>query len=183
MRTRRGGRSADPIADDMDAIELLKEDHRKLERLFREFIELRGTDPDGETKRAVVERTCTALTVHTLIEEEIFYPAVRDTLSDQIVGEEALVEHATAQALIERLEGLEPAGPFYDATFTVLSEYVQHHVKEEETSMFPQVKDAQLDLADLGQRMKQRKEELEDEDGPIESGPTDGAGEDGNGWQ
>jgi len=149
--------------------------------MFREFVDVRGTDPDGESKRAVVERACAALTIHTRIEEEIFYPAVRDTLRDQLVGEEALVEHATAKALIERLEGLEPAEPFYDATFTVLAEYVQHHVKEEETSMFPQVKDAQVDLTDVGERMKQRKEELEDEDGPVESGPTNGAGEDDNG--
>jgi hemerythrin superfamily protein len=181
MRKRRSALSASPASNGVDAIELMKEDHRRLQRMFREFIQLRATNADGESKRAVVERACAVLTVHTLIEEEIFYPAVRDALRDQIVGEEALVEHATAKALIERLEGLEPAEPFYDATFTVLAEYVRHHVEEEETNMFPQAKEAQLDLADLGERMKQRKAELEDDNGPVESGPTDGTEEGTNG--
>jgi Hemerythrin HHE cation binding domain len=177
MRWPRTASGASPISNGVDAIELLKEDHRKLDRMFREFINLRETDADGESKRGVVERACAALTVHTRIEEEIFYPAVRDTLRHQIVREEALVEHATVKALIERLEGLEPVEPFYDATFTVLAEHVRHHVKKEEAGMFRQAKEAQLDLIDLGERMKRRKEELEDDDGPLESGPTDGAGE------
>jgi len=181
MGKRRSASSVNVISNGVDAIELLKEHHRKLERMFREFINLRATDPDGESKRAVVERACAVLTVHTLIEEEIFYPALHGALRDQLVGEEALVEHATAKALIERLEGLEPAEPFYDATFTVLAEYVRHHVEEEETNMFPQAKEAQLDLGDLGERMKQRKAELEDDDGPVESGPVDGTEEGTNG--
>ena len=97
---------------------------------------------------------------------------MRDVLRDEILGEEALIEHATAKDLIATLEALEPGEPFYDATFTVLAEYVKHHVKEEETEMFPQVKKAKLNLNELGAQMKQRKEELEDENGPIENGPV-----------
>jgi len=156
----------------VDAIELLKEDHRSVEKIFKEFEKLHEDDADDESKRALVERACAALTVHTRIEEEIFYPAVRDVLRDEILNEEALIEHATAKDLIASLEGLEPGEPFYDATFTVLAEYVKHHVKEEETEMFPQVKKAKLDLGELGAQMKQRKEELEDENGPVESGPV-----------
>jgi len=156
----------------LDAIELLKEDHRNVEGIFKQFEKLQEDDTADESKRALVERACAALTVHTRIEEEIFYPAVRDVLQDEILGEEALVEHSTAKELIASLEALEPGEPFYDATFTVLAEYVKHHVKEEETEMFPQVKKAKLDLHELGAQMKQRKDELEDEDGPIESGPV-----------
>ena len=156
----------------VDAIELLKEDHRSVEKIFKEFEKLHGDDTDDESKRALVERACAALTVHTRVEEEIFYPAVRDVLRDEVLGEEALVEHSTAKDLIASLEALEPGEPFYDATFTVLAEYVKHHVKEEETEMFPQVRKAKLDLNELGAQMKQRKDELEDENGPIESGPV-----------
>jgi hemerythrin superfamily protein len=156
----------------VDAIELLKEDHRSVEKIFKEFEKLHEDDSDDESKRALVERACAALTVHTRVEEEIFYPAVRDVLRDEILGEEALVEHSTAKDLIASLEGLEPGEPFYDATFTVLAEYVKHHVKEEETEMFPQVRKAKLDLKELGAQMKQRKDELEDENGPLESGPV-----------
>jgi len=165
------------MANGVDAIELLKDSHRGFARMFHEFIGLRATNPDGESKRALVERACAALTVHILIEEELFYPAVRAALRDPVVCEEALVEHATAKALIQRLEELEPVEPFYDATFTVLAKYVQQHVKEEETNMFPEVKAAKLDLTALGRQMKRRKEELEDDDGPVESGPTDGTEE------
>jgi len=160
----------------VDAIELLKEDHRSVEKIFKEFEKLHEDDADDESKRALVERACAALTVHTRIEEEIFYPAVRDVLRDEILNEEALIEHATAKDLIASLEGLEPGEPFYDATFTVLAEYVKHHVKEEETEMFPQVKKAKLNLDELGAQMKQRKEELEDENGPVENGPVPGSG-------
>jgi hemerythrin superfamily protein len=156
----------------LDAIELLKQDHRNVEGIFKQFEKLQEDDTDDESKRALVERACAALTVHTRIEEEIFYPAVRDVLQDEILGEEALIEHSTAKELIASLEALEPGEPFYDATFIVLAEYVKHHVKEEETEMFPQVKKAKLDLHELGAQMKQRKDELEDEDGPIERGPV-----------
>lgn len=171
MQTVKQKTSAASRSNGVDAIELLKEDHRNVERIFKEFENLQEDETDDESKRALVDRACAALTVHTRIEEEIFYPAVRDVLRDEILGEEALVEHSTAKDLIATLEALEPGEPFYDATFTVLAEYVKHHVKEEETEMFPQVKKAKLDLNELGAQMKQRKDELEDEDGPIENGP------------
>ncbi len=174
MQTAKQRTSTTNRADSkgVDAIDLLKEDHRNVQKNFKEFEKLHESDSDDEGKRALVEGACAALTVHTRIEEEIFYPAVRDSLRDEILSEEALVEHAAAKELIASLEGLEPGEPFYDATFTVLAEYVKHHVQEEEREMFPQVRKAKLNLKQLGAQMKQRKEELEDEDGPIESGPV-----------
>ena len=170
MQTVKHKTSPASPANGVDAIELLKEDHRNVAKIFKRFEKLQKGDSDDESKRALVERACAALTVHTRVEEEIFYPAVRDVLRDEVLGEEALVEHSTAKDLIVSLEALEPGEPFYDATFTVLAEYVKHHVKEEETEMFPQVRNAKLDLNALGAQMKQRKDELEDENGPIESG-------------
>jgi hemerythrin-like domain-containing protein len=172
MQTAKQKTPSASRSNGVDAIELLKEDHRNVERIFKEFEKLPEDDTDDESKRALVERACAALTLHTRIEEEIFYPAVRDVLRDEILGEEALVEHSTAKDLIASLEALEPGEPFYDATFTVLAEYVKHHVKEEETEMFPQVKKAKLNLNELGAQMQQRKDELDDEDGPIETGPV-----------
>ena len=158
-----------------DAIEILQEDHRAVEKIFKEFDKLHESDSDEESKRGLVERACAALTVHTQIEEEIFYPAVHDLLRDAMLGEEALIEHAAAKDLIAQLEGLEPGEPFYDATFTVLAEYVKHHVQEEEKEMFPQVRQAKakVDLEALGVEMQQRKDELKDEDGTAEGGEED----------
>ena len=161
----------------VDAIELLKEHHRAVEKIFKQFEKLHEDHADAESKRALVERACAALTVHTRIEEEIFYPAVRAILRDEIIAEEALVEHSTAKDLIASLERLEPGEPFYDATFKVLAEYVKRHVKEEETQIFPQVRMAKLNRKVLGTQMKQRKDELEDEDGLIEAGPVPESGE------
>jgi hemerythrin superfamily protein len=145
-----------------DAIDLLKEDHQKVKKAFKEFEKMDRSD--GEACRELVETTCTDLRVHTTIEEEIFYPAVREAINDDDIMNEAAVEHESAKILIEQLESMEPDDPNYHATFTVLGEYVMHHVKEEEGEMFPQAKKAQdLDLAALGERMKARKEELTSE--------------------
>jgi hemerythrin superfamily protein len=142
-----------------DAIDLLKEDHQKVKKAFKEFEKMDRSD--DEACRELVAATCTDLRAHTTIEEEIFYPAVREAIDDADIMNEAAVEHESAKMLIEQLENMEPDDPNYHATFTVLGEYVMHHVKEEEGEMFPQAKKAKdLDLAALGERMKARKEEL-----------------------
>ena len=113
---------------------------------------------ENEIARIVVDA---AFKVHTTLEEEIFYPAVREAIDDEDVMNEASVEHETAKMLIEQLENSGPDDPNYFATFTVLGEYVMHHVKEEEGEMFPEAKKAEdLDLEALGEQMKSRKEEL-----------------------
>jgi hemerythrin superfamily protein len=142
-----------------NAVDLLKEDHDKVKKAFKEFEKLDRADTDS--CRQMVETVCSDLKVHTTLEEEIFYPAVREAIDDEDLLNEAAVEHETAKMLIEQLENMEPDDPNYYATFTVLGEYVMHHVKEEEGEMFPQAKKAKdLDLEALGERMKARKEEL-----------------------
>ena len=152
-------------AAENDAIELLREDHRKVEKLFTEFEKADGDDTAA--CRDIVEQACAELKIHATVEEELFYPAIREVLEedDTALVDEAEVEHDTAKMLIARLEGLDADEPQYAATFTVLSEYIKHHVKEEEGEIFPKVKKAKLDLEDLGARMRARKEELMEEMG------------------
>ncbi len=152
-------------ATESDAIELLREDHRKVEKLFDEFEKADREDAMACSK--IVEQACTELKIHATLEEELFYPAVRDALEadDTSLIDEAEVEHDTAKMLIARLEGLGAEEPHYAATFTVLSEYIKHHVKEEEGELFPKVKKTGLDLEDLGARMRSRKDELIEEMG------------------
>jgi len=142
-----------------NAIDLLQADHEKVAKAFKEFEKMDRADT--EACRELVTRVCEDLRVHTALEEEIFYPAVREAIEDEDIMNEAAVEHETAKMLIEQLENMEPDDPNYIATFTVLGEYVMHHAKEEEDEMFPQAKKAKaLDLEALGEQMRVRKEEL-----------------------
>jgi hemerythrin-like domain-containing protein len=140
------------------AIEMLKEDHAKVKKAFKEFENMDRSDT--EACRQLVQTVCDDLKVHTTLEEEIFYPAVREAIEDEDIMNEASVEHETAKMLIDQLENMEPDDPNYYATFTVLGEYVMHHVKEEEGEMFPQAKKSDIDLEALGSRMQERKSEL-----------------------
>jgi hemerythrin-like domain-containing protein len=108
-------------------------------------------------KKALVADICTELSVHAQIEEEIFYPAVKAALKDKLLVPEATVEHASLKDLIAQIEGVEPDGEVYDAKVKVLSEYVKHHVKEEQNEMFPKAKATSLDMVELGARMAARK--------------------------
>ena len=142
-----------------NAIDLLKEDHEKVKKALRQFEKMDRSD--AEACRELVERVCAELRVHTTLEEEIVYPALREAIEDEDIMNEAAVEHETAKMLIEQLENMATDDPNYFATFTVLGEYVLHHVKEEEGEMFPEAKKAEdLDLEALGEQMKSRKEEL-----------------------
>jgi hemerythrin superfamily protein len=145
-----------------DAIELLKEDHAKVKKAFKQFEKM--DREDTAAMQELVTTVCEDLKAHTMIEEEIFYPAVRAELDDDDLMNEAQIEHQSAKELIEQLEGLQPDDPLYVPTFTVLSEYVTHHVKEEEEEMFPEVKKLELDLEALGEQMKERKEALVSEE-------------------
>ena len=139
-----------------DAIALLKADHEAVSHLFAEYEKTRS----AANKKALVAEICTALGVHAQIEEEIFYPAVKAALKDKLLVPEATVEHAGVKDLIAQLEGVEPDGEMYDAKVKVLSEYVKHHVKEEQGEMFPKAKASSLDMVELGARMAARKDEL-----------------------
>lgn len=141
-----------------DAIELLKQDHASVRKALKEFEKM--DHEDTATVQELVTMVCSELKVHTAIEEEIFYPAVRKAIEDEDLMNEAKVEHQSAKDLITQLEAMKADDPLYPATFTVLGEYVLHHVKEEESEMFPQAKKAKLDLDALGREMLARKEEL-----------------------
>jgi len=145
-----------------DAIKLLTKDHREVEALFKKFEEAK----DDESEKAdIVAQICDALSIHAEIEEEIFYPAARDALSEkgEDLLDEAEVEHAGIKSLVAQLEDAEPDDELYDAKVKVLTEYVKHHVKEEENELFPKVKKTDLDLDELGAEMFERKMELMDE--------------------
>ena len=142
----------------MDAIAMLKADHRKVEELFASFEKARDT----ERKRKLATEICTELSVHTVIEEEIFYPACKGETEEDLL-DEAYVEHDGAKVLIAEIVAGSPEDDFYDAKVTVLSEMIKHHVKEEEKpgeGLFAQARKADLDLVELGARMAARKQEL-----------------------
>ncbi len=139
-----------------DAIALLKADHKAVSLLFAEVEKTRSANK----KQALVAQICTALTVHAQIEEEIFYPAVKAALKDKELVPEAVVEHASLKALIAQVQGKVPEGEMYDAKITVLSEYVKHHVKEEQNEMFVKAKKTSLDMVELGDRLAARKTDL-----------------------
>ena len=139
-----------------DAIALLREDHKKVAALFEEYEKARSVN----VKRRLVETICQELTVHTAIEEEIFYPDVKAALKDKELVPEARVEHASVKDLIAQVQDKEPDGEDFDAKVKVMGEFVKHHVKEEQNEMFPKVKKTKLDLMELGERMAARRQEL-----------------------
>jgi len=141
-----------------DAIALLKADHRKVEELFASFEAAKG---DGK-KKALAEQICMELSVHTKIEEDVFYPACEGAVEEDLL-QEAYVEHDAAKVLVAEIEAGGPDDEFYDAKVKVLSEMIEHHVKEEEQrveGMFAQARKAGLDMDGLGQRMAAEKEQL-----------------------
>jgi hypothetical protein len=141
-----------------DAIALLKADHRKVEDLFEKFESAKG---DG-VKRKIALQICTELTVHTAIEEEIFYPACEGKVEEDLI-KEAYVEHDGAKVLMAEIEAGGPDDEYYDAKVKVLQEQIEHHVKEEEQmlkGMFSQARRAGLDMDALGEQLAARKREL-----------------------
>ena len=152
-----------------DAISLLTNDHAEVNELFEQYKALAEDEGSMTTdKQSLAEEICTMLTVHAAIEEEIFYPAVRDALDDSKLLDEAEVEHQAAKDLIEQIQDSDPSDPLYDARVNVLGEYVNHHVQEEEGELFPQVRDAELDLDALGAEMSARQEELLSADAELD---------------
>ncbi len=141
-----------------DAIALLREDHERIEQAFRRLESL--DRHDTEACRQLVLAVCEDLKVHSMIEEELFYPALREALEDEEILNEAAVEHETASMLIEQLENMDGDDPNFHATFTVLGEYVRHHIHEEEAEMFPQARKGELDLETLGARVRALREHL-----------------------
>jgi hemerythrin superfamily protein len=156
-----------------DAIALLKADHRQVEEWFEQFEKAR----DVQRKLKLATQICSALKVHTTIEEEVFYPAFIEATEDRDLHHEAIVEHAGAKKLIAEIEDMDPDDDYYDAKVKVLSEMIKHHVKEEEQpgGMFAEAKKSEMDLDALGEQMASRKAELEGDEGMPGSMPPPGA--------
>ncbi|GAC1412410.1 MAG: hemerythrin domain-containing protein [Burkholderiaceae bacterium] len=141
-----------------DAIALLVKDHEEVKALFAQFEAL--SDRSKASKKKIADQICNALTVHAQIEEDIFYPKVKSAIKEDDLMDEAVVEHASAKDLIAQIQAMEPDDDLYDAKVKVLSEQIEHHVKEEETDMFPKVKKSGLDLAGLGEQLAAQKQTL-----------------------
>jgi len=145
-------------AEQPDAIAMLKADHRKVEGLFEKFESAKGKSE----KETLAKQICTELTVHTILEEEIFYPACKGKTEDALLAE-SYVEHDGAKVMIAQIEAGGADEEFYDAKVKVLSEEIEHHVGEEEKpaeGLFAQARKAGLDMDALGRQMAARKEEL-----------------------
>jgi hemerythrin superfamily protein len=157
-RSKSGARKATVRKPEQDAIQLLKADHDQVEEWFDQF---ENTNSDSK-KQKLATQICTALKVHTQIEEEIFYPACREAGLEEDLMDEADVEHQGAKNLIGEIEAGAPGDDHWDAKVTVLGEMIKHHVKEEEQrdGMFAKAKKADLDLDELGAELKARKDEL-----------------------
>ena len=141
--------------EDNDAIAMLKRDHDTVKALFEKF---EKAERKAE-KQKIVAQAIQELRIHATLEEELFYPAVREQLKNGVMNE-ADEEHHVAKVLIAELDSLNSDDDHYDAKFTVLSESVRHHIKEEEDDMLPKARDLKIDFKALGDKMERRKEEL-----------------------
>jgi hemerythrin-like domain-containing protein len=139
-----------------EAIAMLIADHQKVRKLFRQFEKTEDAAQRGE----IAEEACNDLTVHAQLEEQVFYPAIRKAIEETDLVAEAEVEHAVAKELIEKLKGGQAADEEFAATFTVLAEYVGHHIEEEEGELFPKVRKADLEFEELAREMLEKKQEL-----------------------
>jgi hemerythrin-like domain-containing protein len=155
------------------ALELLMTDHRKVEDLFSQYEDEKEGDEDS--RRQLAQKICAELKVHTQVEEELFYPFLRETLEDDDMDlvEEAQVEHNGAKDLIEQIEAAAEIDDEYNAKVKVLGEYIKHHVNEEENEIFPKLSDEQDALDELGQEMSSRKQELAEEMGLEQEASSD----------
>ena len=151
-----------------EILEMLKEDHQRVKKAFRTAEKLHEEEAHDELQ-ALVEQTCAEIQIHAQLEEEIFYPAAREAVKEEDLIEEAEVEHGSAKALMQQLEGLASDDPKYFATFRVLGEYLKHHIKEEETELFEQVSGrSKVRWEELQQQMLTMRETLMAEKGLVD---------------
>jgi hemerythrin-like domain-containing protein len=153
-----------------DACDLLDTDHKAVRKMFKEYEELTGSKARGaaQKKKDLAQQICMELTVHAQIEEEIFYPAVREVIKEKDLIAEATVEHQSAKDLISQIQAMGEPDEMLDAKVKVLGEYVEHHMKEEKNEIFPKARAARkLDLISMREELEARKEELMSEMGVM----------------
>lgn len=151
--------STSPLA--RDALELLDADHLALQRHFQDYRALVANRASEARRKALAEQICLELTIHSKLEDELFYPAVREAVRADDLMDRAEVEHASARELVVQVLSMDPHEPLYDAKVTVLGDYALHHFGEEHELVFPKVRQCALDLVLLGRRLAQRKRELQ----------------------
>lgn len=144
-----------------DAVDLLDADHIAVKKLFTQFKKMSEDKAPAGERKALADRICLELTIHTQLEEEIFYPEVRPEIGDDLLMDEAEVEHASAKELIAQISSMSADDGKFDAKVVVLGEYIDHHVKEEREEMFPKARKTTVDLAAMAERLATRKEELQ----------------------
>jgi hemerythrin-like domain-containing protein len=145
---------------EQDAVSLLAADHAEVKQMFETYRQLVDEGAPDEQRGELAGQICSMLTVHAEVEEDIFYPAMRENLDDELLLDQAEVEHESAKELIEQIESMEPGDALYDARVLVLGEYIDHHVQEEENEIFPKAEKSGLDLDELGDEIAERKREL-----------------------
>lgn len=145
------------------ALDLLKADHAEVKKLFQQFEQFKE-DEDLDGMQAVAQTASRALRIHAQIEEEIFYPALREAGDANDALDEAKVEHSHIKELVQHIEGADPGDDLFAARVKVLSEYVLHHAQEEESTIFSKARKADIDLVALGQQLETRKAELSGEE-------------------
>lgn len=153
-----------------DACDLLDNDHKAVKKMFKEYEELAGSRARNaaQKKTQLAQQICQELTIHAQVEEQIFYPALREALKETDLLDEAAVEHQTAKDLIAQIQGAGEPDEMFDAKVKVLGEYIDHHVKEERGEIFPKARAAKkLDLVAMRQDLETRKEELMSEMGAM----------------
>lgn len=156
-----------------NATQMIRQDHKKVEGLFKKFEQTKGS----QAKRRLAENAMAELEVHAALEEEIFYPAVKNEVDDgSSMVQEAIEEHQTVKQLISELKRMEEADEEFESQFSQLMENVQHHVEEEESEMLPKVEESQLDLNSLGQQMAQRKQEMQNRGRATKKASNAGSG-------
>ncbi|MDB5857670.1 MAG: hypothetical protein JWQ76_1359 [Ramlibacter sp.] len=148
-----------PIAYE-DAIDLLDADHKAVKQLFIDFNGLCEDGAPAADKQAVALKICQALAVHAQLEEEIFYPAVRQAIGDDALMDEAMLEHAQAKDLIAQIQEMDPQDETFDGTVQELGKDIDHHVLEEREQIFLKARLARLDLRGMVPAMVKRKEQL-----------------------
>jgi DUF438 domain-containing protein len=159
-----------PTRSGKDACDLLDADHKAVKKMFKDYEDLTGSRARSaaQKKMELAHQICQELSVHAQIEEEIFYPALREVLKETDLLNEATVEHQGVKDLVAQIQGMAKADEMFDAKVKVLGEYVDHHVKEEKGDIFPKARAArQLDLVGLREQLEMRKEELMSQIGAV----------------
>jgi len=160
-----------PTGDENEAIAQLTDDHARVKKMFKQYEKLAKAEAPAEERQELANMICAELTAHATAEEEIFYPAARESIDEADLVAEAEVEHQSAKDLIAQITAATPDDDHYDAKVKVLGEYINHHVQEEEGEMFPKVRRANVDTIMLGEEIAVRKAEIMEKLGVAAAAP------------